>query len=63
MKKWNTPEIATLDLNETKSGFFCTEYECWPLVNDSLKKCDQPDNPVTPKENPVDPVDPISDLS
>lgn len=63
MKKWNTPEIAALDLNATESGLFCTDYECWPFINDNLKKCDQTENPsnVTPTEE--DPVDPVSELS
>lgn len=57
MKKWNTPEIAALDLNATESGFFCTEYECWPIVNDNLKKCeqnnDETNNSSTPDESDV----------
>ena len=44
MKKWNTPEIAALDLNATESGVLCTEYEFWPFINDNLKKCDQNNN-------------------
>ena len=44
MKKWNTPEIAALDLNATESGLFFTECEFWPFVNDCLKKCEQNNN-------------------
>lgn len=59
MKKWNTPEITALDLNETMSGLFCTEWEvCW-VLNDNLKKCDPPqelpknDPPATPTDEDV----------
>ncbi len=51
MKKWNAPEIAALDMNETANGLLCTEWEFWPFINDNLKKCD-PD-PVTPTPTPV----------
>lgn len=32
MKKWNTPEIAALDLNETKNGFWPWDREVCPLI-------------------------------
>lgn len=50
MKKWNTPELAELNIAETECGIFCTETEFWPFVNDN--KADKA--PVTPDEEPVD---------
>lgn len=62
MKKWNTPEIAALDLNATESGLFCTDFETWLLFNDNLKKC--PQNPQnedpTDPSTPTDPTDPAT---
>lgn len=44
MKKWNTPSVEELNINETANGFFNTDYESFILINDSLKKSETPDD-------------------
>lgn len=36
MKKWNAPEIAELNVTETKNGFWPSQTEFWFVSNDSL---------------------------
>jgi hypothetical protein len=45
MKTWNTPEIRELNINATANGLWPTEYEFWPLVNDSQKATPPEDQP------------------
>lgn len=51
MKKWNTPEVAELNIEETACGIFCSEKECWPWINDN--KADK--SPETPEDTEKDP--------
>ena len=37
MKKWNAPEIAELNITETANGYYDTDVEFWPFVNDNKK--------------------------
>ncbi len=39
MKKWNTPAVAELSIEETANGLFPFYVESYVLVNDSLT-CD-----------------------
>ena len=52
MKTWNAPEVQELNINETASGFFNTEYEVWPFINDTLKKNETPTTTPTPTPTP-----------
>lgn len=47
MKKWNAPEIAALDMNETAGGLFPSPVEFWVLVGDQscLQPCTPPEKP------------------
>ena len=51
MKNWKNAEVVELNINETASGLFCTDFETLLLFNDNLKKC-----PQTPQEDPKDPI-------
>lgn len=42
MKKWNTPEVAELNVEMTENGFFDTWFETWILFNDSENHCKKP---------------------
>ena len=50
MKKWNAPEIAELDMNETAGGCVDFFFETCLLFNDDLLKC--PTQDVTPDPDP-----------
>ena len=60
MRKWNTPEIAALDLNETKNGFWPLDREVSVLVlggaHDATCHPEQP-NTEQPKGNEDTPSD------
>lgn len=43
MKKWNTPNVEELKINETANGIFNTEFETAILFNDSFSKSNTPD--------------------
>jgi hypothetical protein len=55
MKKWNTPELETLDVAKTANGIFANDFESVILFKDS--KSNTPT--VTPSEND-DVVDALS---
>ena len=66
MKKWNTPSVEELNINETANGFFNLDWES-PLNIISEKRPvtpvnPQPDPTPTPVE-PTDPVDVVDELS
>jgi hypothetical protein len=67
MKKWNTPEIAALDLNATANGFWPWDREVCPLILGGAHDatgCNQPEEQGKGQEaNTQDPEDPTNDLS
>lgn len=44
MKKWNTPSVEELNINETANGIFNADFEICLIFNDSLKKSETPDD-------------------
>ncbi len=48
MKKFETPVMVELNINETASGFFRSHVEVWPIHNGKHHQPCQPSDPSDP---------------